>query len=64
MIMSLIKLAIYKAPHIKESHKGRLHKALGIPEGQAIPKQRLEEAKASSDPSIRRMANFAINFHH
>ena len=60
----IIKLASeYVAPHIKESHKGRLHKALDIPEGEPIPREKLLAAKNSSDPSIRRMANFAINFH-
>lgn len=60
----IIKLATYTPPEIKPSHKGRLHKALGIPEGEPIPKARLLEAKNSPDSKVRRMANFAINFHH
>jgi hypothetical protein len=60
----IIKLAAYVPPHIKPSHKGMLHRALGIPEGEPIPHDRLMEAKNSNDPHIRRMANFAINFHH
>lgn len=47
--------------HIKASHKGWLHKALGVPEGQKIPKSKLEIAKSSSNPHIRQMANFAAN---
>lgn len=48
-------------------HKGRLHKALGIPEGQKIPAGRLREVLHSKDPHMRKMANFAQNakkFHH
>lgn len=46
---------------IKPSHKGKLHKALGIPEGQKIPLAKLHEAKNSKDPHMKRMANYAIN---
>lgn len=35
---------------------GKLHDELGIPEGQRIPKKRLEEATRSRDPEIRRDA--------
>jgi len=52
----------YKAPKIKPSHKGLLHKDLGVPAGQKIGKARLEQAKQSSDPAIRKRANFALNF--
>lgn len=58
------KEAEYTSPSIKPSHKGRLHKALGIPEGEPIPHDRLMAAKNSDNPAVRRMANFAINFHH
>lgn len=40
-------------------HKGKLHRALGIPEGKPIPQERLEEALNSKDPEIRRMARSA-----
>jgi len=62
----IVKLAAstYVPPEIKKSHKGMLHKALGIPEGESIPMSRLQEAKNSKDPHVRRMANFAINFRH
>lgn len=49
---------------IKPSHKGKLHKALGIPEGEDIPVERLKEAKNSKDPDIRREATFALNARH
>jgi hypothetical protein len=40
-------------------NKGGLHRALGIPEGQTIPQDRLEEAKNSKNPHVREMANLA-----
>src|SRR5206468_1606170 len=46
---------------IKPSHKGRLHEALGVPEGQSIPVRRLMKAKNSKSVSLRKMVNFAIN---
>jgi hypothetical protein len=47
--------------NIKKSHEGRLHRALGVPEGQPIPASKLAAAKKSSDPAIRKEATFAIN---
>lgn len=47
--------------NIKPSHEGRLHKALGVPEGQPIPAAKLQAAKNSSDPALRKQATFAIN---
>ncbi|HEU0176277.1 MAG TPA: hypothetical protein VFV58_18585 [Blastocatellia bacterium] len=47
--------------HIKPSREGLLHENLGVPQGQRIPAAKLEAAKHSSDPAIRRRANFAIN---
>lgn len=49
--------------HIKPSHKGRLHEALGIPEDELIPVSDLERAKGSDSPALRREANFALNAH-
>ncbi len=40
-------------------HKGKLHRALGIPEGEKIPEARLQEALNSKDPEIQRMARSA-----
>jgi hypothetical protein len=50
--------------YIKPSHEGELHENLHVPEGQKIPVSRLEEAKHSKSPAIRRRANFAINARH
>lgn len=53
--------------HIKASHEGDLHAALGIAQGESIPADRLAAAKNSSSPHMRKMANFAANarkWHH
>lgn len=53
-----------KKPLINPAHRGLLHDDLGIPRGEKIPRARLEEAKRSSDPAVRKRANFALNFNH
>lgn len=53
--------------HIKKSHKGLLHKALGIPEGEPIPLSAIAKAKKSPSAAMRKRATFAMNarhFHH
>lgn len=45
-------------------HKGKLHRELGIPEGDKIPKSRLASAKKSSDPEIKRDAIRADTMSH
>ena len=47
--------------HIKSSHKGLLHKKLGIPEGKPIPRGILEKAAHSKSPSERKEVDFALN---
>lgn len=47
--------------HIKPSHKGELHRDLGVPQGQPIPAAKLAAAKKSKNPKIRRRATFAEN---
>jgi len=37
-------------------HKGKLHRELGVPEGQKIPAARLAAATRSRNPEIRRDA--------
>jgi len=37
-------------------HPGKLHRALGVPEDQPIPAEKLAEALKSKNPEIRRMA--------
>lgn len=50
--------------HIKASHKGLLHKNLGVPAGKPIPAAKLAKAKNSSDPAVRKRATFAQNAKH
>ena len=50
-------VSLYRALH--HLKRGGLHRALGIPEGQKIPEERLEEAKKSKNEHIRHMAHFA-----
>lgn len=47
------------APSISPSHKGLLHKDLGIPEGQPIPASAVMQAMHSKNPAERKRANFA-----
>jgi hypothetical protein len=47
--------------HINPAHKGELHRDTGTPQGQPIPAQKLEQALHSSDPAVRKRANFARN---
>lgn len=49
------------AINIKKSHKGLLHKNLGVPQGQKIPASKIAAAKNSSDPAVRKRATFAQN---
>lgn len=48
-------------------HKGKLHRELGIPEGQKIGHQRLVAASHSRNPTIARDAKRALTmgkWHH
>jgi len=49
------------AIHIKKSHKGLLHKKLGVAQGSPIPSGKLSEALGSKSESLRREAQFAEN---
>lgn len=53
-----------KAVKIKPSHKGLLHKKLGVPEGEKIPESKIAAAKNSKSPALRKEATFAQNFGH
>jgi len=46
---------------IKASHKGLLHKGLGVPQGEKIPAKKLAQAKNSKNPAVRKRATFAEN---
>ena len=52
------------AIHIKPSHKGLLHKELGVASGSPIPAKKLAKAAASSNPAERKRAVFAENAKH
>lgn len=52
------------AIHIKPSHKGLLHKDLGVPAGKPIPAGKLAAAKHSDNPAVRKRATFAENAKH
>jgi hypothetical protein len=45
-------------------HKGKLHRELGVPEGEKIPAGRLAQAKHSSNPEIKRDAIRADTMKH
>jgi hypothetical protein len=49
---------------IKPSHEGRLHKNLGVAKDKPIPEKKLEAAKHSSSPAVRKQATFAENAKH
>ena len=48
--------------HINPAHRGMLHRDLGVSPGNKIPVAKLEKAKHSRNPAIRKRANFALNF--
>jgi hypothetical protein len=54
----------YRRPLIKPSHRGLLHKDLGVPQGEKIPEAKIEAAKHSPDKAVRKRAVFAENFGH
>jgi hypothetical protein len=52
------------AIRIKASHKGLLHKNLGVAAGKPIPASKLAKAKNSSSAAVRKRAVFAENAKH
>lgn len=44
---------------VPKSHRGKLHRDLGVPQGQKIPAKKLAKAEHSKSPSIRKEANLA-----
>ncbi len=45
----------------KPGHRGGLHRALGVPQGQKIPQSKISRAQHSGDSHLRHMAQFAHN---
>jgi hypothetical protein len=52
---------IQKTGVSKPGHKGGLHRALHVPQGEKIPKSKIEKASHSKSPHLRHMAQFAKN---
>lgn len=46
---------------IKPSHKGLLHKDLGVPQGQPIPVIKLQKRKQNASPAVKKRIVFAEN---
>ena len=40
-------------------HPGKLHRELGVPQGEKIPAKKLKKAEHSKSPTIRKEANLA-----
>lgn len=40
-------------------HPGKLHRELGVPQGEKIPAKKLKKAEHSKSPTLRREANLA-----
>lgn len=51
------------AIHIKKSHRGLLHKNLGVPAGKPIPAAKLA-IKGGDSPAVKKRKQFAINAKH
>lgn len=49
--------SLYRALH--KLRKGGLHRALGVPEGESIPKSKVEAATHSKNEHVAKMARFA-----
>lgn len=49
---------------IKSENKGKFHRALGVKEGDKIPESKIQAAKKSSSPALRKEATFAENAKH
>ena len=53
--------------HIKAKNKGKLHKELGVKQGEPISEEKLEKAKANASPAEKKRIVFAENarkWHH
>jgi len=46
---------------VNPAHKGDLHKALHVAQGEKIPKAKIDKATHSKNPKLRHMAQFAKN---
>lgn len=46
---------------IKKSHRGLLHKDLGVPAGKKIPAKKLAAAEKGASPALKKRIVFAEN---
>ena len=63
--MAMQNVSLHRA--LAHLHKGGLHRALGVKEGEKIPEDKLEAARNSNNAHIKHMAMFASTmegFHH
>ena len=63
-IMSKKETVVLKHPvsghrAVMHLNKGGLHRALGVPEGETIPADKLASARNSDNPHVAKMANLA-----
>ena len=52
-------MAAKKTIQIKPSHKGLLHKELGVPQGEKIPEKKIAHAKKNASPAEMKRIVFA-----
>ena len=52
-------MAPVRKPLDLHMHKGALHRELGVPEGEKIPESKIDSAANSSNPKLKRRAEFA-----
>lgn len=64
--MSDKKETVHLSKHrvVMHLNKGGLHRALGVPESETIPKDKVEAATRSSNPHVAAMAHLAQNMSH
>jgi hypothetical protein len=55
--MAKHNVSLYRAIH--HLRKGGLHRALGVPEDESIPAEKMEAARNSKNAHVKKMANFA-----
>ena len=60
--MAKHNVSLYRAMH--HLRKGGLHRALGVKEGEPIPKEKIEKASHSDNAHLAHMANFAKTMSH
>ncbi len=60
--MAKHNVSLYRALH--HMNRGGLHRALGVPEGEDIPKEKIEKAANSDNEHLAHMARFAQTMSH